>query len=163
MAAYNACKDDRNAYQARTFSWIRNLGTDLVQNGQTLLTHPHDPALEHWLALVIDTEKNVIYVGDSLSRGIPANILSAYRWWMSQHTQTRFAQRDLPTSRQDDDHSCGLLATNALCHFADPDTFPLADPSAGAAVERMKAFCLACQHILAWVSFWSCSGLTCKR
>jgi hypothetical protein len=152
MSAYNMSKDHSNTYQSPAFSWIRMLGADMVQNKQTLLTSPHDPARKHWLALVVDTEKNIIYFGDSLRKPIPGPLFSAYTWWISQHTLAPFKLQELPISQQSDDHSCGPLATNAICHFADPDMFALAEASAGSAIEHMRSFCLMGQHVLDGVS-----------
>lgn len=48
-------------------------------------------------------------------------------WWTHHHTGHGFACEKLPITRQDDGFSCGLLAYNALTHWANPEKYPLID------------------------------------
>lgn len=45
-----------------------------------------------------------------------SNLRAVLDWWMSEHDGT-FSCRQLPITRQEDQHSCGILSWNALTAF----------------------------------------------
>ena len=145
-----ACTRDKYLVDRR-FAWIRHLGEAIILTNRSLLTVAH--IVNHRVALVIDVKKHVIRFGDSFGATIPGEMLSAYRWWLAQHTKATFGTETLPMTPQTDTHSCGYLANNGLHHFAIPDLFPLIQPGVQeGASARITVFKSLAEHILEQVS-----------
>lgn len=60
---------------------------------------------------------------------LKAEIKVALNWWLYFHMGQTFTYTKLPTTRQRDSHSCGILAWNALAHYFFPKRYPLLDAS----------------------------------
>lgn len=148
IEAYDA-RTSNNYHQAPTFKWIRRCAEDIILNRRTLLTFQHlGKEYPHWVSIVIDGENRKILYGDSFHDTIPIDLLSAYQWWLSQHTTSVcFNLEDLAIGTQTDSSSCGFYAENALEHHALPNSIPLIT-AAGAKSERMKQFLSLSQKIL---------------
>jgi hypothetical protein len=139
---------DRDQYLVNQgFGWLQTLGKDIVQTKQSLLTVAH--ITDHRVAIVVDIKAHIIRYGDSFGTVIPGEILSAYRWWLAQHTTETFKTEKLPMTAQIDSHSCGYLANNGLHHYAIPDLFPLIQPGVYAvAGARIQVFNTLAEHML---------------
>ncbi|KAG1854448.1 hypothetical protein DFJ58DRAFT_841367 [Suillus subalutaceus] len=83
----------------------------------------------HWTAVLINVEDQKVLYGDSFGAAIPNNLKAAIDWWLSHHSPTPLTWDDLQISCQEDTHSCGVLAVNALAHFIQPTKFPLLSSS----------------------------------
>jgi hypothetical protein len=120
-----------------------------------LITSGHLGAVtkeEHWVALIFDMTQpgGIIRYGDSFGAPIPTELLSACRWWLSQHTAAEIRLEDLPIGKQKDGFSCGMLVDNAHQHFVDPSV-SLTAP--GEYVDaRLEIFNKACARSLEQVS-----------
>lgn len=86
----------------------------------------------HWVPYVVDPVSSSITYGDSLGGSIPVTLREALRWWLLEHrkemnlsTDKPVVVRSLPITRQDDNFSCGILATNAIGHHLLHDALPL--------------------------------------
>ena len=149
-----AATQDVGTYQTeKSFQWIWELGDDIVQRKQMTLTQHHlGKDCPHWVWLIIDGEHELIWYGDLFSGNIPPNILEAYQWWLSQHTESQFSLQRLPITVQEvnDTSSCGFLVHNSLEHFAFPESVPLLATS-GIQVVRMKTFIRTGEQVLAQV------------
>ena len=133
------------------FAWLRHLGESIMLTKQSLLTVAH--VVNHRVALVIDVKEDIICFGDSFGTTMPDNMLSAYRWWLAQHTKETFETETLPMTPQTDAHSCRYLANNGLCHFTIPELFPLIQPGVHAgASARITMFNTLTEHVLERVS-----------
>ena len=97
----------------------------------------------HWVSLVINSEAGILRYGDLYGNEMPADLMQACHWWLSQHALDRFAVVDLPIAPQaaNDTSSCRILADNSLEHHSFPDTVPLI-PSSGIEAARMRKFLL---------------------
>jgi hypothetical protein len=149
-----AATQDVGTYQTeKSFRWIQELGDDIVQRKQMTLTQHHlGKDCPHWVSLVIDGEHELIWYGDMFGGNIPPDILEAYQWWLSQHTESQFSLQWLPITVQEvnDTSSCGFLVHNSLEHFAFPESVPLLATS-GIQVVRMKTFIRTGEQVLAQV------------
>ncbi|KAJ7113748.1 hypothetical protein C8R43DRAFT_839919, partial [Mycena crocata] len=119
LEAYEAGAE---AYKkAQSFRWIRDLASDIIRNQAALITTTHLGEIDdqpHWVSLVFDMsqpEHQVLY-GDSFGQPIPPALLTACRWWISQHTDTSLVLDKLPMGPQTDGFSCGMLADNGQQH-----------------------------------------------
>ena len=142
-----------DAYQTeQRFAWVRSIGDDMMKRQQAVLTMAHlGNKNKHWVGLVVDARDKAIYYGDSLDSPIPPNLLETYQWWILQHSSTSFDLKNLPITHQEDGYLCGILADNALAHFALLKLFPLFK-SFEARAARMSAFVRVAYHILEQVS-----------
>jgi hypothetical protein len=82
---------------------------------------------DHWVAIVLDFKKSLVWYGDSFGRKPTVEVTSVINWWTFHHTGCKFAYHDLKASSQKDGFSCGLLGPNALGHFYWPEKYPLID------------------------------------
>jgi hypothetical protein len=108
------------AYQTKQrFAWLRTIREDMVERGRALLTIAHlGDDNKHWVGLVVDAEECLIYYGDALSSPIPPHLLKAYEWQILQNTASLFQMKDLRITKWGGGSSCGILADNAVDHFA---------------------------------------------
>jgi hypothetical protein len=79
----------------------------------------------HWVAIVIDAEKTIIWYGDSLGNTPCRRVVEMVRWWLRPAFREKFALRLLKYNKQSTSWSCGDRAMNMIAHHFDPETFPL--------------------------------------
>lgn len=121
-----ASLQDSHTYRtAKHCQWLHIVAESVLHRNKGILTmHNLGKVNPHWVAIVVDPAHRLIRYGDGYGSAMPAKLLQAYQWWLSQHTTDTFAEGKLEITIQDDTLSCGLFAQNALDHFA----FPLTDP-----------------------------------
>ena len=80
---------------------------------------------------------------------MPADLMQACHWWLSQHTLDRFTVVDLPIAPQaaSNTSSCRILANNSLENHSFPDMVPLI-PSSRIEAARMRKFLLMGEVVL---------------
>ncbi|KAJ3884148.1 hypothetical protein GG344DRAFT_71559, partial [Lentinula edodes] len=132
----------RGQRDGRTWRWLQKIGEQVFTEGKTILTVVHlgtsmDAA--HWVPLAFDGSQNLLLYGDSLDLGatVPSPILSTYRSWAALYSQQPLCTDKLSVATQQDGHSCGPLAANALRNFVLNN--PLVE-SSRVGFERMKIF-----------------------
>lgn len=101
----------------------------------------------HWVAIVLDFPKAVIWYGDSLGGKFNQNIMQVLDWWTHLHSGKTFIHKKLPITLQDDNHSCGLLAWNALATFLLHGKYMLMNAS-DVADERLAVLIRVVEHHL---------------
>ncbi|KIK05836.1 hypothetical protein K443DRAFT_3607 [Laccaria amethystina LaAM-08-1] len=109
--------------------WLRDLGTDLGFHHHSQLVTISNINKNHWGAIIVDFNQKSIRYGDSMERPINAGVKAALNWWLYFHTGQTFTYAELLTTHQQDSHSCGILAWNALAHYFFPKRYPLLDAS----------------------------------
>jgi hypothetical protein len=146
VAPSTTCKTILTVYSMRDqylerklWRWIRDIGDELATGNRNEFASIVHINGNHWIALIIDFAHGTISYGDPMGKPVPSNISDAMNWWVSMHSSKAFVTVTLLTTTQEDGHSCGLLAPNALSHHYLPATYPLADPN-NIAEARMKAF-----------------------
>jgi Ulp1 family protease len=82
----------------------------------------------HWTAVVIDATTFKICYGDSFGTMVSPFLKDAINWWLSHHVPAPLDWDTLEVSRQEDSHSCGLFAINAIAHYIHPSKFLLLSP-----------------------------------
>ncbi|KAM6491759.1 hypothetical protein JOM56_012799, partial [Amanita muscaria] len=93
----------------------------------------------HYIALVLDFRKSIIWYADSLSNKHSADVERNLKQWTYFHTGRNFQLQALPITQQADTYSCGLLSCNAIANFFIPASQPLIKAD-HVAVERLKVF-----------------------
>lgn len=79
----------------------------------------------HWVALGIDCEEKSVGYGDGF-RGKPSATLRKHvNWWLFEHLGMDFKWKDMPVTKQNDPHSCGILGYWDLPHRCDSERFLL--------------------------------------
>lgn len=121
------------------YAWIRKKGQELATGVQDMLITIANVNNNHWVAVVVDFKESNIQYGDSMGGTIDGDLEAVLIWWIHHHTGRTFTTSYLPITRQQDGHSCGILAWNALVVHLFPMENPLADVRA-VADERLKAF-----------------------
>lgn len=125
-----AAYDNRSNYGTdSSYQWLRDLGTDLGSHYHSHLVTISNINQNHWGAIIVDFDQKLVQYGDSMDRLVKAGVKSALNWWLYIHTGQGFAYTKLPTTRQEDSHSCGILAWNAIAHYFFPKRHPLMDAS----------------------------------
>jgi hypothetical protein len=96
-------------------TYIREIGERIKNGAVTKLTWPINLEAVHWGTIGVDTKERLIAYGDSLRWPRPARLVSQIRRWMSilEVDALPFDLEDLPTARQDDGYSCGVVSWNA--------------------------------------------------
>ncbi|KAG6913218.1 hypothetical protein DXG01_008659 [Tephrocybe rancida] len=132
-AAYN----DRDEYDSvRIYEWLRVMGQDAAKQEGQLVTIANNEG-NHWTGIAIDfSGKGFICNGDSMGHTMEPETKAALEWWTQHHTGRSFIYQTLPTTQQQDGHSCGILVWNTIAHFLLPDRHALMDAS------KMKDACL---------------------
>jgi hypothetical protein len=101
----------------------------------------------HWTSLIIEFKPPRIFFGDSLGNPMPASQVSSFQQWilhMLRRSGQVIQESDisvfpLETTLQQDQHSCSLLALNALEHHYFQQDTPLLQPdNHSLAYYRMK-------------------------
>ena len=142
---------DPDIYQSsQTFQWIWQLGDEIATcNSACLTLHHLGKKNLHWVSLVIDREAGILCYSDSYGNEMPADLMQACHWWLSQHTLDRFTVVDLPIAPQaaSNTSSCRILANNSLENHSFPDMVPLI-PSSRIEAARMRKFLLMGEVVL---------------
>lgn len=129
-----------NRYATATnYAWLRERGQELATGVLDTMVTLANIGENHWIALIVDFKASRILYGDSMGGTIDEDIEKALTWWIGQHTGTQFTTSYLPITRQQDGHSCGILAWNALAAYLLPAKYLLADARV-VADERLKMF-----------------------
>ena len=149
LDAYNS--HDTDTYmQNSIFCHIQEVADNIVQKQHSLLTTYHlgntDP---HWVTIIVDGLEVQILYSDLYHNPPPYNLLDAYRWWISQHSETALKFKDLPTGIQTDSNACGFFADNSLEHYV--YGVPLITTTS-AKTWHMRSFLNITQKILASMS-----------
>ncbi|KAF8219178.1 hypothetical protein L208DRAFT_1342484, partial [Tricholoma matsutake] len=97
---------------------------------------------DHWVALILDFQQELIWYGDSLGNVISEEWRKMLDWWTHLHMGRQFDHEPLPITHQQDSFSCGLLAWNVLAVFLFKDRSTLIN--AGNVAEE-------CLKLLLWV------------
>ena len=75
----------------------------------------------HYMAIVIDIKKRILFVGDSLGFWVPQEFVRMVEWWIQLYnpsdTFNGLRIEKLPCTTQSDNFSCGILAVNSLEHY----------------------------------------------
>lgn len=132
----------RGQRDGRTWRWLDKVGEQVFSEGKTILTVVHlgvSMNMAHWVPLAFDGSQNLLLYGNSLDleATVPSPILSTYRSWAALYSQKPLCTDKLSVATQQDGHSCGPLAANALRNFVFND--PLVE-SSRVGFERMKIF-----------------------
>jgi hypothetical protein len=123
LAAY-ACGNKRYSTSKRYHALCEH-AQDLATGVQDTLATVANVDGNHWVALMVDFRARKAYYGNSLGGAISKDLKIAYDWWFSMHNENTFEWVQMDITRQQDSHSCGLLAINALAHSLDPKRFDL--------------------------------------
>ena len=124
--AYDNCS---NYGTDSSYKWLRDLGTDLGSHYHSHLVTISNINQNHWGAIIVDFDQKLVRYGDSMDRLVKAGVKSVLNWWLYIHTGQGFAYTKLPMTCQEDSHSCGILAWNAIAHYFFPKRHPLMDAS----------------------------------
>ncbi|KAG6914641.1 hypothetical protein DXG01_016182 [Tephrocybe rancida] len=127
-----AAHANRDVYNtAKMYEWLQVQGTDMSAKEDRQLASILNCNENHWTALVVafGLEQTVIHYGDSMGHGMDLEAKVALDWWIKYHTGKPPVYKALPTTQQDDSHSCGVLAWNAITHRLFPARYPLLDAS----------------------------------
>ncbi|TFK81825.1 hypothetical protein K466DRAFT_437998, partial [Polyporus arcularius HHB13444] len=118
---------ERRAYKDdRTLARPRGVGTALQQGERREVGFLINVSSNHWVAMVVDFERQKVLYGDSLGSAAPvAEIVDVLTWWIAQHSSVPFTWCELPITHQTDGFSCGILSWNALAHYFLPDLYKL--------------------------------------
>ena len=81
----------------------------------------------HWIAVIADVERKAILYGDPLGKAPPQALVVALQNWTAALTKTAFSVDNLPSPKQNDGHSCGILAVMAIGHYYLPRKYPIAE------------------------------------
>ncbi|KAF8238064.1 hypothetical protein L208DRAFT_1155032, partial [Tricholoma matsutake] len=132
--AFHNQKDYTTGVQHR---WVRGEGQALGTSAQEQLVLLANVRGDHWVALILDFQQDVIWYGDSLGNVISEEWCEMLDWWTHLHMGRQFDHEPLPITRQQDGFSCGLLAWNALAVFLFKDKYTLIN-AGNVAEERLK-------------------------
>jgi hypothetical protein len=86
----------------------------------------------HWAAVVISIDPQVLYYGDSLALSPPAELTDMVEWWLQQHdimVAGDLERQDMACTKQVDGFSYSILSMNAMAHLLRPDAYPLLSPT----------------------------------
>ncbi|KAJ7037117.1 hypothetical protein C8F04DRAFT_953189, partial [Mycena alexandri] len=122
-------------------AWLRRVGASFATKDRTRLGTITNKDENHWVTLGIDCEKEHVGYGDGF-RGKPSPTLRKHLdWWLFEHLGAKFKWVDIPVAKQNDPHSCGILAYFDLAHWFDSERFLLPKCTvASMADERLKMF-----------------------
>jgi hypothetical protein len=136
-----AYSDPETYRTSRKFGWLRRLGASFAMKDRNRLGSIANNNENHWVTLGIDCEKKVVGYGDGFRANAPTSLRKHLDWWLFEHLSVKFKWVDIPVVKQNDPHSCGILAYFGLSHWFDPERFPLPKHTAASmAEERIKMF-----------------------
>jgi Ulp1 family protease catalytic subunit len=128
-----------------SFQVYRHMGHMLATGALDLLAFLANLNRNHWVAVVLDFKKDIIWYGDSLGGKIPTSMEKILKWWTKFHSSKDFTVKKLTITIQKDFFSCCLLAWNALCVFFFQKTSHLI-PAERVAEERLKMLLRILHH-----------------
>ncbi|KAK0237311.1 hypothetical protein EDD85DRAFT_790985 [Armillaria nabsnona] len=70
----------------------------------------------HWTSIVVDASEGRVYYADSFSSPLPAEAVDVLHWWLKRHGFDKFPVMQLPSTKQKDSYSCGILCIDAINH-----------------------------------------------
>ncbi|KAJ7577405.1 hypothetical protein C8J56DRAFT_899039 [Mycena floridula] len=142
-------------HSENSWSWMRTIGKRIFVDGKSLISIAHlgklpakkdsEKGIDHWVPVIVDGNAMEVRYGDGLSGNkraeVPPKLFAAYQLWKDQHLTEEFelTTAELPITKQDDGHSCGVVAFNALEHSVDPTNVELVKSSDMGSV-RLKVF-----------------------
>lgn len=123
--------------------WLAAIAKKVFEEGKTLVSIAHlgrlpprkgeTVGLNHWVPLAIDGAGSRFLYADSLCGKkdpvMPPRLSKALGEWKSLHTFAQFTNETMAISAQNDNHSCGPCAVNALEHFICPGIVDLVRPN----------------------------------
>ena len=121
------------------YAWLRKKGQEFGDGTFNTFVVISNIRGNHWVSVVIDFEASHIYYGDSLGIIIDEELEDALTWWIHYHTGRNFRVENLLITRQQDAHSCGVLAWNTIMVHLFPETHQLFNPQS-IVYERLKIF-----------------------
>ncbi|KAF8877791.1 hypothetical protein BD779DRAFT_1448283 [Infundibulicybe gibba] len=122
----------------KSYRWLREVGNKAASHGSRVVTITNVDD-NHWIVIVVDFGAQKIRVGDSMGGMMSKEMRDVFDWWTTFHSNQKFGLTNLPITVQQDSHSCGMLAWNALAHFLLPSQYPLINPL-HVTDERLKMF-----------------------
>ncbi|KAJ6590197.1 hypothetical protein B0H10DRAFT_1831077 [Mycena sp. CBHHK59/15] len=126
---------------ARSFGWLRRIGSVFATKNRDRLGWIGNINEDHWVALAIDSRNEVIGYGDGFQGKVPPHLRKHLNWWIFEHLGVEFTWKNIPIPNQTDPHSCGILAYFSLANWSDSARFPLPESTAASmADERIKMF-----------------------
>ncbi|KAF8155130.1 hypothetical protein K438DRAFT_1622113 [Mycena galopus ATCC 62051] len=136
-----AYSDPETYRTARHFRWLRRLGTSFATKDRNRLGTIANQNDNHWVALTIDCEKKIVGYGDGFGKDAPTSLQRHLNWWLGEHLGAEFKWTSIPVAKQNDPHSCGVLAYFAVAHWFNSQRFVLPKCTAASmADERIKMF-----------------------
>ncbi|KAJ7860652.1 hypothetical protein B0H13DRAFT_1900892 [Mycena leptocephala] len=90
---------------SRRCAWLRRLGTSFAMKTRTQLGTIANQNKNHWVALTIDCDRNVVGYGDGFRGNTPASLRKALDWWLLEHLGEKFKWTNIPVAKQNDPHS----------------------------------------------------------
>jgi hypothetical protein len=120
-------------------AWVRRKSQEFATGVYDIFATIVNINNNHWVPILVDFRASKILYGDSMGGAIDEGVEEILTWWTYHHTGVIFTKTYLPTTRQRDGFSCGLLAWNALATYLLPDIHSLIDAS-DVAKERLKMF-----------------------
>ncbi|KAF9061116.1 hypothetical protein BDP27DRAFT_1406852 [Rhodocollybia butyracea] len=121
-----------NAYSQEN-KWLCDLGTEVFEGGKVLVTVAHLGKLKpkkgttegsyHWVPMVIDGKRRLFLYGDPLAGKktpvMPEKMQDSLTAWKDRHSFLEYSNEVLPTTQQEDNHSCARLqALNKIITYS---------------------------------------------
>lgn len=110
----NAYKDQQKYTTERCYEWLRHRGDELAIGEKRYLSTIANQDGVHWVAIILDFDQQRILYGDPFGNRISAEHHTIINWWTEHHVGVHFTLHDLPTKRQVDNFSCGILSWDSL-------------------------------------------------
>ncbi|KAJ7580341.1 hypothetical protein C8J56DRAFT_734783, partial [Mycena floridula] len=132
----------KSAYESQdSYCDSQKVGTALGNRERKKLAIEVNVRDSHWVAIIIDCEKRVIWHGDSFHAAADPELRVPLKWWIHFHTGNEYRFHDMPITTQHDGHSCGLLAWLAMRLFLLKQGKPIIELLLGHVTdERLKVF-----------------------
>lgn len=108
---------DREHYLDQRWEWLREKGGKYANGTWKKAATITITGGNHWVKIILDFENASVQYGDSMGGQLAEDMRNAIDWWTFLHSGQKFAHQSLPITRQRDDHSCGLIAWNALAAY----------------------------------------------
>lgn len=99
--------------------WLVRLGSELRTGEKRRIAGLLCITDNHWLVYGADWDEQVLVFGDPMRNSILQNVISAFQWWLETYAAATFRVANLPTTKQVDMTSCGLLSFNGVAHWVD--------------------------------------------
>lgn len=124
---HNRCPEESQAHYIVNAKWMHTVRNNLLEKCCSSVGFIFNINItqRHWIALIVDVLAKCIQYGDSLGNDPPDYLIGAVQSWLAMHTIYDFETVPLDLPKQEDGHSCGLLAIISLGHFYLPKKYPL--------------------------------------